>query len=242
MNNSIELAFERIAVAPAPELLVGALTKVAAAAGYDSVAVAFARPPSAIGRAVTALTTYSSTWVSECMQIPAQSIALDPILKHLASSVRPLVWDEGTYADNKNVALYERFFGHGLGSGMTVNTRGARGESLSLGFTCGGRKAPSATSVLAELGSLCLAATAALHAFSRMEGAEVRADPEVHLTAREIELLRWSRCGKTAWESGNILGISQATAQFHLKNATHKLGVASKQQAVLRAMELRLIV
>jgi DNA-binding CsgD family transcriptional regulator len=86
-----------------------------------------------------------------------------------------------------------------------------------------------------------LAASAAHHAFARIGDAARAGSNEVHLTPRELELLRWSRCGKTAWESGNILGISQATAQFHLKNATHKLGVASKQQAVLRALELRLI-
>ena len=61
------------------------------------------------------------------------------------------------------------------------------------------------------------------------------------LTKRELELLRWSRCGKTAWESSTILGISQATAQFHLKNAMVKLRAGSKQQAVLRALELHLI-
>ena len=47
--------------------------------------------------------------------------------------------------------------------------------------------------------------------------------------------------GFVLWESSAILGISQATAQFHLKNAIGKLGVASKQQAVLRALELYLI-
>lgn len=239
--NAFDLAFERVAVAPAPENLVASLTQVASSVGYDSVAVAFAPPPSVVARSITALTTYSKTWVSECMQMPAHFIALDPILKHLASSVRPLVWDEATYSNNKCSELYERFSGHGLGSGMTVNVRGARGESVSVGFTCAKRHAPQATSLLAELGSLCLAATATLHAFSRMEGVGAQPESDVRLTARELELLRWSRCGKTAWETGNIVGISQATVQFHLRNAVQKLGVASKQQAVLRAMELRLI-
>lgn len=233
-------AFENVAAAATPDRVVASLQKIARRAGYDSVAVAYA-PPRNSDAGITALTTYSEKWVSECMEMPVHYIALDPILKHLASSVRPLVWDEGTYASSNGSAIYERFSGYGLGSGMTVNVRGAHSESLSLGFTCSGRRAAIPKALSPQLGALCLSATAALHAFSTMAEASRTQEQTVKLTPRELELLRWCRCGKTAWESGNILGISQATAQFHLKNATHKLGVASKQQAVLRAMELRLI-
>ena len=61
------------------------------------------------------------------------------------------------------------------------------------------------------------------------------------LTPRELEALRWTREGKTAWELGTILGISERTAVLHVNNAMHKLGCASKHQAVLRALQLGLI-
>ena len=47
--------------------------------------------------------------------------------------------------------------------------------------------------------------------------------------------------GKTAWELGSILGISERTAVLHINNATHKLGCINKHQAVLKALRLGVI-
>jgi len=58
------------------------------------------------------------------------------------------------------------------------------------------------------------------------------------LTPRELEVLRWTMEGKTAWEVGNLLGITERTAALHVNNATHKLGCVNKHQAVLRALRL----
>ena len=49
------------------------------------------------------------------------------------------------------------------------------------------------------------------------------------------------RTGKTAWEVGAILGISERTAVSHLNNAMRKLGCVNKHQAVLKALRLRLV-
>jgi DNA-binding CsgD family transcriptional regulator len=61
------------------------------------------------------------------------------------------------------------------------------------------------------------------------------------LTPRELEALRWTMDGKTAWEVGTILGISERTAVLHLNNAMRKLGCVNKHQAVLKALRLGLI-
>ena len=61
------------------------------------------------------------------------------------------------------------------------------------------------------------------------------------LTPRELEALRWTMDGKTAWEVGTILGISERTAVLHVNNAMHKLGCVNKHQAVLKALRLGLI-
>ena len=52
------------------------------------------------------------------------------------------------------------------------------------------------------------------------------------------ESLRWTMEGKTAWEGGHVLGISERTAALHVNNATHKLGCVNKHQAVLKALRL----
>ena len=47
--------------------------------------------------------------------------------------------------------------------------------------------------------------------------------------------------GKTAWEVGAIMNISERTAVLHLQNAMHKLACINKHQAVLKAMRLGLL-
>lgn len=58
------------------------------------------------------------------------------------------------------------------------------------------------------------------------------------LTAREIEILRWTADGKTQHEISQILSISFDTVKFHSKNAIYKLGAFNKTAAVVRASVL----
>ncbi|AZV94886.1 helix-turn-helix domain-containing protein [Kerstersia gyiorum] len=61
------------------------------------------------------------------------------------------------------------------------------------------------------------------------------------LSAREQECLVWAAHGKTSWETGVILGISERTVNFHLQNACRKLRVNGRRAAILLAMHRRLI-
>ena len=65
--------------------------------------------------------------------------------------------------------------------------------------------------------------------------------PVPKLTAREKEVLNWTREGKSAWAVGQILSMSEHTVNFHLRNAMGKLNVSGKHMAILRAMSLGLI-
>ena len=57
-----------------------------------------------------------------------------------------------------------------------------------------------------------------------------------HLTSREIECLHWVLEGKTNWEIGVLMGVTARTVQFHLGNASRKLGVVNRVQAAVRAL------
>jgi DNA-binding CsgD family transcriptional regulator len=61
------------------------------------------------------------------------------------------------------------------------------------------------------------------------------------LSAREKECLTWAAAGKTAWETAQILGITERTANFHLQNVIRKFGVVNKAQALSVAMASGLI-
>lgn len=55
------------------------------------------------------------------------------------------------------------------------------------------------------------------------------------LSTREIECLRLAALGRTEKESGQILGISRRTVEYHLRNAFDKLGATTKVRAVVLA-------
>ncbi|BBG30029.1 DNA-binding HTH domain-containing proteins [Zymobacter palmae] len=47
--------------------------------------------------------------------------------------------------------------------------------------------------------------------------------------------------GKTAFEAGKILHLSQSTINFHLRNAMLKLDAPNKTSAIVKAIYLNLI-
>lgn len=61
------------------------------------------------------------------------------------------------------------------------------------------------------------------------------------LSRRQVECLAWAEQGKSARDTGVILGISQRTVEKHLEQAYEALGVRTRIQAVVRARELGLL-
>lgn len=55
------------------------------------------------------------------------------------------------------------------------------------------------------------------------------------LSRREQECLRWVSVGKTNWEIGCILSISENTVHYHIERAKRKLGATTRTQAVVQA-------
>lgn len=61
------------------------------------------------------------------------------------------------------------------------------------------------------------------------------------LSPREREVLRWIASGKTDWEIGRILEISERAVKFHAAGARRKLEAANRTHAVALAMAAHLI-
>lgn len=61
------------------------------------------------------------------------------------------------------------------------------------------------------------------------------------ISARELDCLKWTAAGKTAWEASKILGISERTVRFHLNAAREKLNCATTTHAVAKAVASQLI-
>ncbi len=65
-----------------------------------------------------------------------------------------------------------------------------------------------------------------------IEAAQARPD----LTPRQIEVLRWVSAGKTDWEIGRILSISEATVNRHVERAKERIGVRTRAQAIVECL------
>jgi LuxR family quorum sensing-dependent transcriptional regulator len=81
----------------------------------------------------------------------------------------------------------------------------------------------------------------ALYSFDHAQRIVGIAKPEVNLTEREKEILKWIACGKCADEVGEILRISRRTVEWHVGGAMQKLSAKTRTQAVIIAHRARLI-
>jgi DNA-binding CsgD family transcriptional regulator len=73
----------------------------------------------------------------------------------------------------------------------------------------------------------------------RLHGHE--SEQRLLLTARELDCLKWTAEGKTAWEASVILGITERTVRFHLNAAREKLQCTTTAQAVAKAVKDNMI-
>jgi DNA-binding CsgD family transcriptional regulator len=62
-----------------------------------------------------------------------------------------------------------------------------------------------------------------------------RARVRPELTRRQLDCLEWLRDGKTYWEIGQILTVSERTVKFHVQEACRALGVRTREQALVEA-------
>lgn len=81
--------------------------------------------------------------------------------------------------------------------------------------------------------------SAAVSELSAIQAGAVSMPPK--LSQRERACLCWTARGKSSWEIGEILSISQNTVNFHIKNAMRKLETSSRTVAAIKAMQLGLI-
>ena len=165
----------------------------------------------------------------------------DPVQQHCKRSSVPIIWDRQTYVDSGNGELWEQQaeFGYRTGVALALHLPDGRHFQLAVDRE---QALPSGSTDLQRLvADLQLFAVCAVDTAMRVLVPEPLRPERPALTPRELEALRWTMEGKTAWELGRILGITERTAVLHLGNAMRKLGCSNKHQAVLKALRLGLI-
>lgn len=90
-----------------------------------------------------------------------------------------------------------------------------------------------------KLNELCMLTLHVFQAFDRVRGRSNGGTKA--LTARELEVVRWTAAGKTSVEIGLIMELSDHTINAYLNNAFKKLDCVSRTQLVAKALRLRVI-
>ena len=156
----------------------------------------------------------------------------DPLMARNMTAVRPFDWSLSEW-DDAELPLRRRWRDDnratGLLAGFTIPDRSS--GDFKLISLCG---------LHADLDPKDRAALhfAGLEALNRMHdlGVRPRGPAGPSLTARERECLQWITAGKSDWEIGCILSISEKTVNTHVEHAKHKLGATTRAQAVVLAL------
>ncbi|HEX4234775.1 MAG TPA: LuxR C-terminal-related transcriptional regulator [Caldimonas sp.] len=166
----------------------------------------------------------------------------DPVMHRLKRLSTPFVYDQSTYVNEDAADIWEvqAFFGYKTGIAMALHLPG--GKHFLMGVD---RDEPLPgdemllTRMMADLQLLAVHAQETTIRLLVPESVEVQYLPR--LTERELEILRWTAEGKSAWAVGQILSISEHNVKYHIKRILMKLAVGSKHQAAAKAKSLGLI-
>lgn len=165
----------------------------------------------------------------------------DPVMQHCKRQTVPIVWGQKTYLDQGSIDLWDRQAQYGYRNGIAMALHLPEGRHFFLGVDRDQPLPSDRTELTRLVADLQLFAVHAQDTAMRVLISEALQPERPALTPRELDVLRWTMDGKTAWEVGQLLNIAERTTVQHLQNAMKKLQCNSKHQAVLKALRLGLI-
>lgn len=199
---------------------------------FDLSHFAYLYVPREANRRMELISNYPADWTSLYM---AQSYdGFDPVIRNARLRSEPFEWDRDGWPqrlDRRQSEFMEEAAGFGIGCGFTFPLGDPASRFAAVTFAADSRSDRFYRSFTVYRDVLKLIAYA-FHAEARTALAPRRCVAGVMLTSREFECLGWAARGKSAWDTGRIIGISSRTITFHLHNAKRKLGVRTVQQAV----------
>lgn len=237
-KNLLEDLYGSVLNAPTVESFKVELFTFANKLGFDLVMADWlAAPPS---NAYVSIHNYPKKWMDTLRDIPSNIYADEPVLAISQNSSYPVLWDASSYRDAGWNDYADQFQSHGFYAGFDVPVRAASGSALLLGCSRDRSLPLDAIELKRVIAEAQLFAAFALPALDRLFN-HIKQQDFPPLTPKELEVLKWTVAGKTAFEVGSILGSSERTANFHVQNICQKLGVTNKRAAIAKALQLHLV-
>ena len=168
--------------------------------------------------------------------------SVDPVMSHCRRSSIPLAWGRSLYLASGMSDAHDHMMAQGCESGVGTAFHLPNDVHFAFGLDMPGLLPQSSSDIQNIVANVQLLAVHVQDVFLRLSEQPPPVHTKTpHLTRRELEAMKWTMAGKTAWETGAILNISERTASLHIQNAMHKLGAVNKMQAVLKALQLGVI-
>ncbi|NLR96788.1 LuxR family transcriptional regulator [Rhizobium sp. P38BS-XIX] len=160
-----------------------------------------------------------------------------PTLLATRDSVMPRSWHllekDGQSVDLPR-ELHALLINYNCPMSVIIPINASNGQRLLFWFM--GNRNSLGQSELNELTMIMLQALDAYNSLKRNDGSVPHT-----LSARELEVVRWTAQGKTSVEIGQILSLSDHTVNAYMMNAIKKLDCVNRTQLVAKAIRLKLI-
>jgi DNA-binding CsgD family transcriptional regulator len=166
---------------------------------------------------------------------------IDPVIACSLRAVRPFLWSdviERTNLTDAQIRFMEECRNLKVQSGVVFPFHGPDHHLDIISISRRTGEPPNGE----RMGFLHAASVQTWNRFLELSEEQLFLEPEgAPLTARELEILRWCKAGKTRPEIGDILSISSKTVEYHLSNIMTKLGANNQITAVVIAIQRGLI-
>ncbi len=227
---------ERLARCDNEETLLRRLAELAAELGFEFFAFGIRSPLPLTRPRVVVHNNYPAEWQQRYVE--QGYLSVDPsIIKALRSSL-PVIWSETLFAEN--IHLWEEARACRLKFGCAQSRVDGNGVQSLLTLARSDREI-AREEVDSKAHRLQWLVSLLHQRFLDTLGSTLVPELTVKLAEREVEVLRWTAEGKTSADIAEILRISERTVNFHLNNASAKLGTCNKTAASVKAALLGLI-
>ncbi|WP_409432548.1 autoinducer binding domain-containing protein [Litorimonas sp. RW-G-Af-16] len=163
-------------------------------------------------------------------------IYVDPVIAHLARTNRPYRWrDSYTDLTQEQIIQTEDARAHGLCFGilLPISTRRGRQAIVSIG-----RETDFDLSA-ADMFEIELLCCVTFDVIDRHLGEATVDVPKI--SVKEHEILDLVAKGKTNWEIGQIMSISEYSVRDYLKSLSDRFETSNRTHTVVRAIQLGLL-
>ena len=154
----------------------------------------------------------------------------------------PLVWDQRSFKSRQEMQFYTTAQAYGLQRGIAFPVHGADAEFGILNLinkSAAPLSQQELNQIISDWALIRDYIFESSKKFTQLKNHDL--SEKSLLTPREVECLQLAAEGKSSWEMAVICKCTEATVNFHLANVRKKFKVKTRQQAIVKGMQLGVI-